>query len=87
MSNKSSSSFKYWKWMAPFGLILIGAGFSLAAEATLWKGENVESWKWVALGTLGLAVFNSGIVIFGEAVKFSTLDTWNSTSHSPKQTT
>ncbi|MEM6632082.1 MAG: hypothetical protein AAF694_20565 [Bacteroidota bacterium] len=77
---------KKWKWMAPLGLVLIGAGFSLAAEATLWKGAALPTWQWVALGTFGLAVFNSGIVIFGEAVKLSTLDTLKS-KHSSQSTT
>ena len=64
--------------MAPLGLVLIGMGFCLAAEATIWKGDSSPTWQWVGLGTLGLAVFNSGIAIFGEAVKLSTLDSWES---------
>lgn len=77
-------SLKRWRWMAPLGLILIGMGFSIAAEAALWKGEQVLTWKWVLLGTVGLALFNSGIVIFGEAVKISTLHTWHSHLNPPK---
>lgn len=80
----NAQSLKRWKWMAPLGLVLIGMGFSIAAEAALWKGSQVLTWKWVSLGTLGLALFNSGIVIFGEAVKISTLATWFSQLNPPK---
>ena len=67
-----------WKLLAPMGLILIGTGFSLAAEATLWKGNDIPWPQWVGLGTLGLSVFNAGIAVFGEAVKHSTLAAWQS---------
>ena len=55
--------------MAPAGLTLIGAGFSLAGEATLLKGASADSWQWIALGTAGLVLLNSGIAVFGDAVK------------------
>lgn len=60
---------KHWKILAPTGLALIGLGFSLAGEATLWKGQEMEAWKWVGLGTVGLVVLNAGVSIFGDAVK------------------
>lgn len=57
--------------MAPLGLVLIGAGFSIAAEATLMKGAGKPLWDWVIMGTVGLVLLNSGIAVFGEAVKRS----------------
>lgn len=60
---------KKWKWMAPLGLTLIGLGVSLSGEATLLKGAAAPTWHWVAIGTLGLVVLNSGIAVFGDAVK------------------
>lgn len=69
--NRTSKTppYRYWKILAPAGLALIGMGFSLASEATLWKGQEVETWKWVGLGTIGLVVLNAGVSIFGDAVK------------------
>jgi len=73
-----------WKWLAPLGLTLIGAGVSITGEATLLKGAAYPSWQWIGLGTVGLIVLNAGIAVFGEAVKYSTLETWrkeNQSSH------
>lgn len=55
--------------MAPVGLTLIGAGVSIAGEATILKGAEADWWQWVGLGTLGLCVLNAGVAIFGDAVK------------------
>lgn len=70
--NKQSLSKKS-RLLAPIGLILIGAGFCMAAEGAIWKSQAVEAWHWIALGTFGLICFNAGIAVFGEAVKLSTL--------------
>ncbi len=70
-----------WRWLAPLGLTLIGAGMSITGEAIILKSEAVTWWKWVLSGTLGLIVLNSGISIFGEAVKISTLNTWYENDH------
>lgn len=55
--------------MAPLGLAMIGLGVSLSGEATLLKGAEAPLWQWVSLGTAGLVALNSGIAIFGDAVK------------------
>lgn len=67
MQNPSNHS--KWKWMAPLGLTLAGLGLSLVGEATIWKMQELYWLQWAGLGTLGLLVFNSGLAIFGDAVK------------------
>jgi hypothetical protein len=66
---KSLAYYRKWKWMAPLGLMLIGFGFSLSGQAIILKGGEGPTWEWVALGTVGLVVFNAGISVFGDAVK------------------
>lgn len=66
---KSLAYYRNWKWMAPVGLMLIGFGFSLSGQAIILKGGDGPLWEWVALGTVGLVVFNAGISVFGDAVK------------------
>ncbi len=66
---KPLSYTRHWRWMAPLGLTLIGGGFSLASEATLWKSQGDPASHWIALGTLGLVILNSGVAVFGDAVK------------------
>ncbi len=61
--------YEQWKQSAPIGLVLIGAGFSLTAHAATLRGKGAPLWKWVLLGTVGLVVLNSGIAVFGDAVK------------------
>lgn len=56
---------KLWLLMAPSGLVIIGAGLSMAIDAGFCKMNN-ESW--IGYGTVALIVFNTGICIFGRAV-------------------
>jgi hypothetical protein len=67
--NKPITYYRKWKWLAPLGLMLIGFGFSLSGQAILLKGGEGPWWEWVALGTVGLVVFNAGVSVFGDAVK------------------
>ncbi len=62
-----------WQKLAPRGLVVIGAGLSIVLEAAGLKVKGAAFWRWFTLGTLGLAVFNWGIAIFGEAVKHRAL--------------
>lgn len=55
--------------MAPVGLMLCGLGLSLTGEAIILKGAESPFWHWFVLGTSGLVVFNSGLSVFGDAVK------------------
>ncbi|MEM6299895.1 MAG: hypothetical protein AAF740_14500 [Bacteroidota bacterium] len=65
MENKH---YKRWKLFAPLGLLLVGAGLSLLIDAGVQKFNGLSFWEWVAYGTFGLIVFNSGLSIFGEAI-------------------
>lgn len=55
------------KWLvfSIFGLVLIGAGFSIAGEAIIQKAAD-EPWFW--LGTAGLVILNTGVSFFGSGV-------------------
>lgn len=61
--------YRKWKWMAPLGLTLIGAGLSLIGEGIVLKIQGDAFWPWFVMGTLGLSVTNAGISIFGDALK------------------
>jgi hypothetical protein len=62
--------------MAPLGLTLTGLGLSLTGEAIIWKSAAAPWWEWAALGTLGLIAVNSGISVFGDAVKRRMWQEW-----------
>lgn len=65
MKNKH---YKRWLIQAPLGLILVGFGACLIAEAAMDKYEGAPLWQWVSYGTLSLVVFNSGLCVFGDAI-------------------
>ena len=50
------------------GLALVGAGFSVAADAGARRGEGVAGARWVGQGTLGLSLLGAGLSVFGEAI-------------------
>ncbi|WP_282776042.1 hypothetical protein [Phaeodactylibacter xiamenensis] len=60
--------YRRWLLRAPIGLVLIGFGACLIAEAAMDKYDGASAWHWVAYGTLALVVFNSGLSIFGDAI-------------------
>ena len=57
------------KWLAfsISGLVLFGFGLSLLGEAIILKYEN-KPFLW--FGTLALAVVNSGLCLFGNAIRY-----------------
>ena len=57
------------KWLAfsISGLVLFGFGLSLLGEAIILKYEN-KPFFWV--GTLALVVVNSGLCLFGNAIRY-----------------
>jgi hypothetical protein len=57
-----------WLIFSILGLILIGAGLSLAIDAGFYRLHNPEGWNWICYGTCALVVFNSGICCFGQGV-------------------
>lgn len=54
-----------WLIQAPLGLILVGAGLSMAIDAGAVKASG-SPWFWY--GTAALVVFNSGLCVFGDAI-------------------
>lgn len=60
--------YRRWLLRAPIGLVLIGFGACLIAEAAMHKYSGAPNWEWVAYGTVALVVFNSGFSIFGDAI-------------------
>lgn len=60
--------YRRWLIRAPIGLVLIGFGACLIAEAAMDKYEGTPFWQWVAYGTVALVVFNSGLSLFGDAI-------------------
>lgn len=63
-----SKYYKRWLLQAPLGLIIIGFGVCLIAEAAMVKYDNAPVWQWVSYGTIALVVFNSGLCIFGDSI-------------------
>ena len=59
---------KQWKLQAVSGLVLVGFGATLIAEAAIIKAGDAETWKWVVAGTVALCVFNSGLCLFGNGI-------------------
>ena len=61
----------FYKWLfeSIAGLILIGLGLSLFGQSVIYKSKGESLKKWFLWGTLSLVVVNSGICVFGDAVK------------------
>lgn len=60
--------YKNWLIQAPLGLVIVGFGICLIAEAAIWKYSGVPTWQWIVAGTVALSVFNAGLSIFGGAI-------------------
>jgi hypothetical protein len=72
----AAEHYRKWKRLAPLGLTTVGLGASLIGQSTILKSETRSTWKWVALGTVSLVVFNAGLCLFGDAVKHRALYEW-----------
>ena len=59
---------KKWLTQAPLGLVLIGFGVSLVAEAAMLKYGGAPWTQWVPYGTVALVVLNSGLSVFGNSI-------------------
>jgi hypothetical protein len=55
--------------MAPLGLVLVGAGLSIAVDAAARRAAGASPRRWVGQGTAGLVVLNSGMSVFGDSVR------------------
>ncbi len=58
---------KRWLLQATAGLVLIGAGLSMAIDAGMQK-QNGQAW--IAYGTMALVIFNSGICLAIDAARY-----------------
>jgi hypothetical protein len=59
---------KRWLTFAPLGLVLVGAGFSMAIDAGFYRMNGATTLNWVLYGTAALIVFNAGLSFFGQAI-------------------
>jgi hypothetical protein len=73
----AAEHYQKWKTLAPLGLVGVGLGASLVGQSTILKSKRRSTWKWVALGTVSLAVLNAGLCLFGDAVKHRALYEWS----------
>ena len=73
----AAQNYQKWKRLAPAGLVAVGFGASLVGQSTILKSQDASTWKWVALGTVSLAVLNAGLCLFGDAVKHRALYEWH----------
>lgn len=65
----ADQDYRVWRRLAPGGLLLVGLGVSVAADASGRKSRGEAPSAWVVEGTLGLVALNAGLSLFGEAVK------------------
>lgn len=65
---KKNKHYRRWLLQAPLGLVILGFGACLIAEAAMLKYGGAPAWQWVAGGTVALVVFNSGLCIFGDSI-------------------
>jgi hypothetical protein len=56
-----------WWWQSISGLLLTGAGLSMAIESGIRKAGGGD---WVIPGTLALIVFQTGICLVADSVRF-----------------
>ncbi len=75
-----NDNYRKWRLLAPLALLLTGTGTSLIGHANARKSRG-QSWFW--RGTLGLIVFNSGLVLLGESVKARALYEAEMDQHRP----
>lgn len=55
--------------LAPVGLVLVGAGLSVAVDAAVRRAGGASRRRWVGQGTGGLVLLNTGLSVFGDAVR------------------
>lgn len=55
--------------LAPVGLVLVGAGLTVAMDASTRKAAGRPPASWASRGTVGLVLVGSGLSVFGDAVR------------------
>lgn len=66
---ETEQDYRVWRKLAPLGLLLVGAGVSIAGDASARRARGAPARGWVGEGTVGLVALNAGLSVFGEAVK------------------
>lgn len=56
-----------WYFHSIGGLLLTGLGLSITGEAIILKTTTEASLLWIATGTLGLVIFNTGLALVAKA--------------------
>jgi len=67
--NRMSTRTK-WLLLSPVSLLLIGAGLCVTIDAGNAKNTGAPFQQWFLLGAYGLILFNTGLSLFGQAVRF-----------------
>ncbi|WP_229216417.1 hypothetical protein [Dyadobacter sp. 3J3] len=62
-----------WLILAPLGLVLFSFGLCVLSEAAHQRRIGQPTQVWVLLGLYSLALINTGLVFFGEALRFRIL--------------
>ncbi|NBB87335.1 MAG: hypothetical protein GVY12_14095 [Bacteroidetes bacterium] len=82
----ATQHYRRWRWLAPAGLLTIGAGLSVVGQATLFKTQQAPTRRWVLWGTAGLALTNAGLSMLGDSIKHRTLYEWQQDTDRVKNT-
>jgi hypothetical protein len=67
------TSFQKWRLFAPLGLATLGFGASLLGYSIELKTQGATPLTWFTWGTVSLVVLNTGVALFGDAVKHRVL--------------
>jgi len=70
---KRMSTRTKWMILAPIGLILFSFGLTVLSEAAHQRRTGEPTQVWVLLGLYSLVLINSGLIFFGEALRFRIL--------------
>ena len=73
MNQRATKHLGRWRSLAPLGLGVIGLGATLLGHSVGLKSGGASFWTWFVWGTFSLVTLNSGVALFGEAVKHRTL--------------
>jgi multidrug transporter EmrE-like cation transporter len=70
---KRMSTRTKWMILAPCGLLMFSFGLTVLSEAAHQRRTGVPTQVWVVLGLYSLVLINTGLILFGEALRFRIL--------------
>lgn len=70
---KRMSTRTKWMILAPCGLLMFSFGLTVLSEAAHQRRIGVPTQVWVVLGLYSLVLINTGLILFGEALRFRIL--------------